>query len=169
MMRSRVFLLLLLAPPAIGAHAGDAGYVPKAIDLLDRPAADAKPVAQLVRQQPVEVISRKGSWANVNARAKSGWIRLIDLRLNAIPSWQIAAGACVKSASDSGIRGFSEEELLAGTPSRSELDELKLFSVAVKDASSFARSAGLKPRRQDYLDGSDYLSLDQLPDDFFDE
>jgi hypothetical protein len=169
MMRSRVFLVLLLAAPAFGAHAGDTDYVPKAIDLLDRPAADAKPVAQLVKQQSVEVISRNGSWANVRAGARSGWIRMIDVRLNAAASRQIAAVARIKSASDSGIRGFSEEELLAGTPSRSELDKLKLFGVAAKDAAGFARSAGLKPRRQDYLDGSDNLSVDQLPDDFFDE
>lgn len=169
MMRSRIFLLLLLATPAFGAYAGDAGYVPKAIDLLDRPAVDAKPVAQLVKQQPVEVISRNGNWANVKAGSRSGWMRMIDVRLHAAPSRQVAAVARVKSASDSGIRGFSEEELLAGTPSRSELDKLKGFSVAARDATGFARSAGLKPRKQDYLDGSDYLSLDQLPDDFFDE
>lgn len=35
MMQSRVFFLLLLATPACGAYAGDAGYVPKAIHLLD--------------------------------------------------------------------------------------------------------------------------------------
>ncbi|MEO8007393.1 MAG: hypothetical protein ABI728_02585 [Betaproteobacteria bacterium] len=35
-MRSRIFLLLLLATPAFGAYAGDAGYVPKAVDLLAR-------------------------------------------------------------------------------------------------------------------------------------
>jgi hypothetical protein len=169
MTRRRIFLLILLAAPAFGVHAGEAGYVPRAIDLLDRPTADAKPVGRLIKQQPVEVIGRNGSWANVTAGARSGWIRMIDVRLNTAPSRQIATVARVKSASDSGIRGFSEEELLAGTPSRSELDKLKGFSVAAKEAAGFARSAGLKPRRQDYLDGSDYLSMDQLPDDFFDE
>lgn len=168
-MRSRIFLLFLLAALGGTANAGDTGYVPKAIDLLDRPAADAKPVAQLVKQQPVEVISRNGNWANVNAGARSGWIRMIDVRLIAAPSRRIAVVARVKSASDSGIRGFSEEELLAGTPSGNELDKLKRFSVAAKDATGFARSAGLRPRRQDYLDATDYLSPDQLPDDFFDE
>ena len=169
MMRSRIFLLLLLAMPAFGAQAGDAGYVPKAIDLLDRPAPDAKPVAQLAKQQPVEVIGRNGSWVNVKAGARSGWIRMTDVRLNTVPSRWIATVARVKSKSDSGIRGFSEEELLAGTPSRSELDKLKRYSVAAKESTGFAQSAGLKPRKQDYLDGSDYLSMDQLPDDFFDE
>lgn len=169
MTRSRIFLLFLLATPVFAVHAGDAGYVPKAMDLLDRPTAGAKPVGRLVKQQPVEVIGRNGSWVNVTAGARSGWIRMIDVRLNATPSRQAATVAHVKPATDAGIRGFSEEELLAGTPSRSELDKLKRFGVAVKDAAGFARSAGLKPRKQDYLDGSDYLSMDQLPDDFFDE
>ena len=91
------------------------------------------------------------------------------VRLIAAPSRRIAVVARVKSASDSGIRGFSEEELLAGTPSRNELDKLKRFSVAAEDATGFARSAGLRPRQQDYLDATEYLSPDQLPDDFFDE
>ncbi|MBI3528658.1 MAG: hypothetical protein HY067_11895 [Betaproteobacteria bacterium] len=108
-MRSRIFFPLLLATPTFNTDAGDTGYAPKAIDLLDRPAADGKPVAKLAKQQPVEVVSR------------------------------------------------------------SEFDKLKRFSVAARDASGFARSAGLKPRKQDYLEDSDYLSMDQLPDDFFDE
>lgn len=169
MMRSRIFLLLLLAIPAFATHAGDIGYVPKAIDLLDRPAADAKRVNRLVKLQPVEVIGRNGNWASIKAGAVSGWIRMIDVRLTVAPTRRSAAAARVKSASDSGIRGFSEEELLAGTPSRDELDKLKRYGIAAKDATSFARSAGLKPRKQDYLDGGDYLSMDQLPDDFFDE
>ena len=136
MTRRRIFLLILLAAPAFGVYAGEAGYVPRAIDLLDRPTADAKPVGRLIKQQPVEVIGRNGSWANVTAgaRARSGWIRMIDVRLNTAPSRQIATVVRVKSASDSGIRGFSKEELLAGTPSRSELDKLKGFSVAAKEA-----------------------------------
>ena len=168
-MRSRIFLLLLLATPAFDAYPGDAGYVSKAIALLDRPAADAKSIAQLVKQQPVEVISRKGSWANVKAAAASGWIRMIDVRLNTVPSRRIAAVARGKSASDSGIRGFSEEELMVGAPNRIEADKLKRYAVTAKDAVIFARTGNLRQRKQDYLEMQDYMPDGKVPEGFFDE
>ena len=168
-MRSRVFLLLLLATLAFGAYAADAGYVPKAIDLLDRPAAAAKSIARLAKQQPVEVIGRKGSWANVKAAAGSGWIRMIDVRLIAAPSLRIAAVARGKSASESGIRGFSEDELIIGLPNRIEADKLRGYAVTAKDAATFARTGNLRQRKQDYLEMLDYMPDGKPPEGFFDE
>ena len=168
MMRSRIFLLLLLAIPAFAAHAGDIGYVPKAIDLLDRPAADAKPVNRLVKLQPVEVIGRNGSWASIQAGAVSGWIRMIDVRLNPTVSRKIAAAAA-KSPTNSGIRGFSEEELLVGAPNQAESERLKRVGVSVRDAVNFARVANLRPRQQDYIEMRDYMPEGGFPKDFFDE
>ena len=168
MLRSRILLLLLLATPAIVAHAGDAGYVPKAIDLLERPAADAKSATKLVKLQPVEIIGRNGSWANIKAGARSGWIRMIDVRLNPAVSRNIAA-APAKSPTNSGIRGFSEEELLVGAPNQAESERLKRVGVSVRDAVSFARAANLRPRQQDYIEMRDYMPEGGFPKDFFDE
>jgi len=168
MLRSRILLLFLLAIPAMAAHAGDAGYVSKAVDLLDRPVADAKPVARLVKQQTVEVIGRNGSWASIKAGARSGWIRMIDVRLNPSPSRKITA-APAKSATNSGIRGFSEEELLVGAPNQAESERLRRVGVSVRDAVNFARVANLRPRQQDYIEMRDYMPEGGFPEDFFDE
>ena len=168
MMRSRIPLLFLLAMPAIAAHAGDAGYVPKAVDLLDRPAADAKPVTKLVKQQPVEIIGRNGSWANIKAGAGSGWVRMIDVRLNPSPARKIVVAAA-KSPTNSGIRGFSEEELLVGAPNQAESERLKRVGVSVRDAVNFARAANLRPRQQDYIEMRKYMPEGGFSESFFDE
>jgi hypothetical protein len=168
MLRSRILLLSLLAIPALAAQAGDAGFIPKAIDLLDRPAADAKPVAKLVKSQAVEVIGRNGSWANIKAGAKNGWIRMIDVRLNPSPGRKIAA-APAKAPNNSGIRGFSEEELLVGAPNQAESERLKRIGVSVRDAANFARVANLRPRQQDYIEMSEYMPEGGFPEGFFDE
>ena len=168
-MRSRIFLLLLLAMPAFGAYAGDAGYVLKAVDLLDRPAADAKPVGSLTRQQALEVVGRSGKWVNVKAGARSGWLRMIDVRLKTGPTRHTDVVARHRSATDSGIRGFSEEELMVGEPNRIEADKLKAHAVTVKDAMTFARTGNLRQRRQDYLEMLDYMPEGKPPEGFFDE
>jgi hypothetical protein len=169
-LRRRFLLLLLLVMPVLSARAGDNGYLPKAVDLFDRPAAGARSVGHLPRQQVVQVIGRAGSWANVKAGASSGWIRLIDLRLDAKASAQVVAVSGVKSVSGkTGIRGFSEEELMVGAPNRIEAGKLKGYAISAKDAAAFARTGNLAPRRQAYLEMLDYMPDGQPPEGFFDE
>jgi hypothetical protein len=159
-----VFLIALPAFPALGA---EAGFASRAADLRERPADAARSTGKLTKRQPVRVLAREGNWARVSAGAASGWVRLVDVRLDP-PKGRPAPLTRAKSAKDSGVRGFSEEELLAGTPGHSELDKLKKYAVAAKDASSYARGAGLRARKLDYLDQMDYMAAD-LPEDFFDE
>jgi hypothetical protein len=166
-MGKRILPVLLIAVIGLPAQAGERGFASKGADVLERPAADARPVARVAKQQPLEILGRDGRWAQVKAGSASGWVRLLDVRFNA-PS-KIAPATGVKPFADSGIRGFSEEDLLAGTPSRGELDKLGFYSVPPRDALGFARAAGLKARRQDYIEPGDYLSMDELPEDFFDE
>jgi hypothetical protein len=166
-MGKRILPVLLFAILAFPARAGESGFAAKAADVLDRPAANARPVARIAKQQPLEILGRNGSWLQVKTGAGSGWVRLLDVRFSAPANTAPAARARVPS--DKGIRGFSEEELLAGTPGRGELDKLNLYSVPPKDAIGFARASGLKARRQDYIEPGDYMSMDELPEDFFDE
>ena len=166
-MGKRTLPFLLLVFLALQAQAGESGFAAKVVDVLDRPVPNATVVTRLVKQQPVEILGRNGSWAQVKSGAASGWVRLLDVRFN-VPE-KIAPAARAKPLGDNGIRGFSEEDLLAGTPSRGELEKLSFYSVQIKDALGFARASGLKARRQDYIEPDDYMSMDELPEDFFDE
>jgi SH3 domain-containing protein len=167
-MRGWIFLPFLFAVCAEAVALGDAGYLPKAVDLLDAPVENAKVVAKLARKQSAEVLARSGSWTRIRAGNASGWVKTIELRLNSPVQTAKPVVPRVKSSSHSGVRGFSEDDLLSGSSTPVAMDQLKHLGISAKDATTFARSAGLKARKRDYFEGTDYMVLD-FPDDFFDE
>lgn len=164
-------LLILLASCFLPAEGADAGYAAKGVDLLDRPGSQAKIVTKLAKRQPVEIIGRDGSWAKAKSGYATGWVRLADLRLNVATSKSPASPSARSNSGkmDSGIRGFSEEELLVGAPNQAEGERLKRLRVTVRDAASFARAANLKPRQQDYIQMREYMPEGGFPQGFFDE
>jgi hypothetical protein len=168
-MIGRIFLLIVLASCRLSAQAADAGYAAKAIDLLERPSPQARSAARLDKKQPLQIIARDGSWANVKAGNATGWARLADLRLDVA---KVAAPTPRREHSatkDSGIRGFSEEELLVGAPNQAESERLKHLGVSVRDAVDFARAANLRPRQQDYIQMQEFMPEGGFPREFFDE
>ena len=134
----RVTLLILIAALCMPAHGTDAGYSAKAVDLLERPGLQAKVVTKLAKRQPVEILGRDGSWAHAKSGNATGWVRLADLRLSvgaakspASPSARANPGA----KKDTGIRGFSEEELLVGAPNQAEGEKLRRLGSACQGRS----------------------------------
>jgi hypothetical protein len=170
-MGSRISLLILFAAFCLPAQGGDAGYAAKAVDLLERPGSQAKVVARLAKRQPVQIIGRDRSWAKAKSGNATGWVRLADLRLSLVSSKSPASASAPANPgrTDTGIRGFSEEELLVGAPNQAEGEKLRRLGVAAKDAAIFARAANLKPRRQDYIQMRDYMPEGGFPEGFFDE
>ena len=168
-MGNRISLLLLSAAFCQPAQGADNGYAAKAVDLLDRPGAQAKIVTKLAKRQPVEIIARDGSWAKAKSGNATGWVRLADLRLS-IAALKLPAATRSKSVhNDTGIRGFSEEELLVGAPNLVEGEKLRRLGVTVRDAASFARAGNLRPRLQDYIQMQEYMPEGGFPAGFFDE
>jgi hypothetical protein len=165
----RAFILVLLASSCLPALGADGGYAAKATELLERPAAQAKAVMQLAKRQPVQIVGRDGSWAKAKAGTATGWVRLADLRLNAASSKAPAPRQANGGNKDTGIRGFSEEELLVGAPNQAESERLKRVGVSVRDAVNFARVANLRPRQQDYIQMLEYMPEGGFPPNFFDE
>ena len=137
-------------------------------EVRERPAESARVVGRLAKKQKVDVLARQGNWTRIRGPNASGWVRLLDVRFDAPPAGAVST-ARVRSGRGDGIRGFSEEDLLAGTPGHSELGKLKKYAVTPRDASSFARGAGLKARPLDYLDPMEAMAFERLPEDFFDE
>ena len=168
-MIGRISLLIVLASCCLSAWGADAGYAAKAIDLLERPDSQARVAAKLARKQPLQIIGRDGSWANVKAGNATGWVRLADLRLNVATLAAPTPRRENSGTKDTGIRGFSEEELLVGAPNQVESERLKRVGVSVRDAVNFARAANLRPRQQDYIQMLDFMPEGGFPREFFDE
>ncbi|HKB82222.1 MAG TPA: SH3 domain-containing protein [Burkholderiales bacterium] len=162
-------LLILLGSCWLPAYGADAGYAAKAVDLLERPGSRAKVVTTLAKKQPVEIIGRDGSWAKTKSGNATGWVRLADLRLKITTSKPTALPPSGSSRKDTGIRGFSEEELLVGAPNQVEGERLKQLGVTTRDAAGFARAANLRPRQQDYIEMREYMPEGGFPQGFFDE
>jgi len=167
-MGKRISAVVLSALLPLQGHAAESGFAARATDLRARPAESAPATGRLAKKQKLDILAREGNWTQVRGTGGTGWVRLLDVRYEA-PAARALPAARVKPLKDNGIRGFSEEDLLAGVPGNSELGKLKKYAATAKDASGYARSAGLKPRQLDYLDPGDYLSIEQLPDDFFNE
>lgn len=162
---------MLLVGVCLPAWAGDAAYTAKPIGVLEAPEAQAKIIATFARRHPVEILGRQGAWAKIRSSNTTGWIRLGDLRLASVaPN---IAGATRNKASgartETGIRGFSEEELLVGAPNHAEGEKLRRFAVSASEAEVFARAANLKARRQDYFLMREFLPEDGFPEGFLDE
>lgn len=168
-MAIRVFLLILFTSLWLPAQGADNGYAAKAVDLLEQPGSQARILTRLAKRQPVEIIGRDGSWAKAKSGTATGWVRLADLRLNVTVSKRPAAARSKPLKNDTGIRGFSEEELLVGAPNQVEGEKLRRLGVSARDAASFARSANLTPRRQDYIQMQEYMPEGGFPEGFFDE
>ena len=170
-MGSRISLLILFAAFCLPAEGGDAGYAAKAVDLLERPGSQAGVVTKLAKRQPVEIIGRDGSWAKAKSGNATGWVRLADLRLKVAMSKSPESPPARPNPrkNDTGIRGFSEEELLVGAPNQAEGEKLRRIGVAARDAAIFARAANLKPRQQDYIEMQEYMPEGGFPEGFFDE
>lgn len=166
---SRAFILAMLASCCLPAHGADAGYAAKATALLERPAAQARTVAQLAQRQPVQILGRDGSWAKAQAGTATGWVRVADLRLNTAASKAPAPVRANSARKDTGIRGFSEEELLVGAPNQAEGERLRRLGVSVRDAAGFARAGNLRARQQEYIEMSEYMPEGGFPPNFFDE
>jgi hypothetical protein len=167
-MGRRILPALLFAALAGNAQAADPGYAARDAELRERPADSARIVGRLTKKQKVEVLARQGNWTQVRGATAAGWVRLLDVRFDAPPASALPA-ARVRPLKDDGIRGFSEEDLLAGVPGHSETGKLKKYAVTARDANGFARGAGLKARKLDYLDPGEVMAFDRLPEDFFDE
>jgi hypothetical protein len=168
-MIGRISLLIPLAFCCLSAQGADAGYATKAIDLLERPDSQARIAAKLAKKQPLEIIGRDGSWANVKTGYATGWVRLADLRLNVATLAAQTPRRQNTGTKDTGIRGFSEEELLVGAPNQAESERLKRMGVSVPEAVSFARAANLRPRQQDYIQMQEYMPEGGFSREFFDE
>lgn len=142
------------------AHAAEKGQIIRASDLLAQPFIDAASAGKLTASQPVSIVERRGAWVNVQAAGKSGWVRLLNVRLESSgPRTAGSGGAASLLRTGStgrtvttGVKGMDEEDIRGSTPNYAELAVLDTLAVDANGARAAAAGRKLVARPVDYLD-----------------
>jgi hypothetical protein len=168
--------LLWLAPTlaiAAAAPVTETGSTLRAADLKAKPFLDADTVVKLPERAEVQILTRQGAWMQVKTKDnKTGYIRLLQVRLNASDSALAAArppsdrsvavasplpGPTAATAT-TGVRGFSEEDLKASKPNKAEYDKMKGLAATPDQAIALATAGQLVARTVPYY-GEDGKAL----------
>ena len=150
--------LCIAAAPA----AAETGAVIRADELKATPFIDAATSAKLPANQPVTILTRKGGWIEVEANGRTGWVRMLNVRLAAGGSLapnqaNVHAASLLRTGSSgktvtTGIKGLGEEDLQNAAPDPAQVARLAALAVSPAEASANARASGLVEHPVDYLD-----------------
>ncbi len=155
-------LLLIQAAPS---DAAEKGLVLRAGEIKAQPFIDAATAASASANLPVTIIERRGGWARVETNVGSGWIRLLNLRLEPGPA-NAAGGrrqssanplALLRTGSSSqtvatGVKGMDEADIRNASPDYAELELLGTLTVEAPEARRNAQTSNLKEGQIGYLD-----------------
>lgn len=153
------------AKPATSTAAKTAnGTLLKESEVKEKPFIDAKTLVKLPKQTRVTILERNGGWFRVQAAKKSGWVRMLNVKVTE-GAQNLGSGTDLTQAatlatgragtgnvvSTSGLRGLSEEELRNAKPDYAQFDKLNSYGIDATAASNYAKSNGLGSRSVQYL------------------
>lgn len=143
------------------AQAAETAYTVRATALKSKPYTDSATLEVLPEKRRVEIIVHKGSWYQVRMNGKTGWVRMLSLRLGEASQktgdtgfrtlFNVASTGSSGSTITTGVRGLSEENLLNPHPNPKALQELHGFEVGKPEAQQFARAGKLEAEKMAYL------------------
>ncbi len=167
-MNCRVWLVAALVLFLPAAYAAESGYTLKPTDLKDKPFLDAVTVVTLPEKNQVEIVTREGAWMQVRTKDKQlGWVRMLSVRLGS-PDQKPQSGGNLLSAIGiasrprptttatvtTGVRGFSEEDLVKAVPNPVEVAKMKGFAATAADAQQLAVQGELEQNEIAYFDAA---------------
>jgi hypothetical protein len=164
--------MLLAVLWSAAAGAAETGYVIRVTDLKAKPFLDADTLAKLPDKTQVEILARQGPWMQVKALGKTGYVRMLQVRLNVTGEAQASpspvpqvVSAVTRPAGASptvttGVRGFDEQGLKNAEPDREAFERMAGYAVSREQAQQFARSSPLEARNVPYY-GADGKPLEE--------
>jgi hypothetical protein len=165
-MKRHTWLYLIVAisfglSSPISLAATESGTALKADTLRVQPFADAKSSGALIKNEPLEIITKKGAWLQVKTKKSTGWVRLLSVKrastgnvLKGTVAVATGRAGTGKVVSTTGIRGLSAEELKAAQFNETEMKKLESLAVSKAEAQKFANSGGLTANQTAYLKGA---------------
>ncbi|WP_269531199.1 hypothetical protein [Chitinimonas sp. BJYL2] len=155
--------LCLLAFLALSVHAAENGTLIRSAELKQKPFIDAAKVTDLEASTALEVVSRQGAWMQVKVAGKTGWVKMLNVRVGAGGAKSgsgsgglLSAVSLFKTGSSgttvtTGVKGLSEEDLRNAQPNPDQLAKLNGYAVSADEASRFARAGKLQSQKLEYL------------------
>lgn len=156
-----IFLLLGFVPTV---WAGEYAYTIRPTELKAKPYSDAQTLTSLPPRSRVEVLGRRASWTEVKSPSFTGWVKMLNLRLEAngqskrgdnglMALFNVASTGRSNSTVTTGIRGLSEEQLKNTKPNPQALQAGKRYAVSRQEAQRFATEGKLRAQSVGYLNG----------------
>lgn len=154
------------APPAREAP-GRPGVMLRDDALRANPDASAPALLQLRKGANLRLLKGEGGWNQVYAEGRTGWVRILSMRVEAKTDVDMGALAGLNKESDpgrvvavAGGRGLNKVELRSARFDEAELALLDAYLIRRDEAEAYARGAGLARRSLDYLPAPDRPAAD---------
>jgi hypothetical protein len=153
----RAIVIVACALLCTGAAAADPAHVRVAGPLQSQPLPAAPSTGAIKAGAAVDIVARKGFWAQVHGGALTGWLKLSRLSLDsggsgndiaALASGRTGSGNVVSA---SGGRGLDATDFARATPDNAAVAALARTAASEAAAEQFANAGGLKTRHLDYL------------------
>lgn len=152
----RKLLAALLFLGVAGTLQATPGTLIKASDLKSEAFIDAASVASLPANAALTVLESKGGWSKVKtADGKTGWVRLLNVRVAAAASGESSTLAAIggvirtgttKGAATTGVKGLSREDIARAQPNPQEVAKLDAFRSKPAQVDKFAAARKLSAR-----------------------
>jgi hypothetical protein len=152
---------LALALCAVSAIAQETGLTIRDTEMKKEPYTDAQTVATLPEKAPVKVLVRQGGWMQVESGTRSGWVRMLSIRIDSGQSsfssglkslFSVARTGSSGRTVTTGVRGLDKEQIKNAKPNPEDLKKLAAFAASKGDAEQFASGdPRLADQKIDYL------------------
>jgi SH3 domain-containing protein len=162
-----ICLAVTVLLPLGAAQAAEKGSVIRAGDLMAQPFIDAAKAGPLAPKQPVTILERRGGWIQVESGGQTGWVRMLNIRLEgtgAAPSATLSGAgkpslnpaSLLRTGSSgttvtTGVKGIDDENIRNATVNYAEVDQLRTLGVDDAEARANAEKSSLKESSLEYL------------------
>lgn len=151
------------------AYAAETGTLLRQADLKAKPFLDAETLIKLPEKTPVEIVQRQGPWMLVKVQDKTGYVRMLQVRMSVAdsaqaraaaraPGWGVTAAASRPAGATTtvttGVRGFDEQALKNAQPDPAAFARMASFAMSGEQARQFAQKSPLAARSISYYDAS---------------
>lgn len=145
--------LLLVAAQAQAAN--ERGLIIRGGELYSQPFIDAPKDGALTPNQAVTIVDRRGGWVRVVAGARSGWVRALNVRLEAVAPG-VGSAARLRTGSTgrtvaTGVKGLEEADIRGASIDRGQLARLEGLGASEAQARQAAADYKLTEHKVDYL------------------